>query len=178
VGSNQEKKIDIRLICATNMPLYEMVQENTFRQDLLYRINTVEIRVPALREREEDVPLLISHFLQVYTRKYKKAPIRIEPSVLTKLKKYEWPGNIRELQHAVERAVILNDGKVISSTELFLNRVRMPSTYTGRTLSLEEVERKYLMELIEKNEGNISRVAKELGMTRPALYRRINKYGL
>jgi transcriptional regulator with PAS, ATPase and Fis domain len=178
VGSHQEKKIDIRLICATNMPLYDMVQENTFRQDLLYRINTVEIRVPALRERGEDIPLLVNHFMQVYAKKYKKAPLRIESAVLAKLKKYDWPGNIRELQHAVERAVILSEGKVISSTELFLNRVRVPSTDSGRTLSLEEVERRYLMELIEKNKGNISRVAKELGMTRPALYRRINKYGL
>jgi DNA-binding NtrC family response regulator len=178
VGSHQEKKIDIRLICATNMPLYDMVQENTFRQDLLYRINTVEIRVPALRERGEDMPLLVNHFMQVYAKKYKKAPLRIESAVLAKLKKYDWPGNIRELQHAVERAVILSEGKVISSTELFLNQVRVPSTDSGRTLSLEEVERRYLMELIEKNKGNISRVAKELGMTRPALYRRINKYGL
>jgi DNA-binding NtrC family response regulator len=134
--------------------------------------------VPALREREEDIPLLITHFMQVYAKKYKKTQLRIDPAILSKLKKYEWPGNIRELQHAVERAVILSDGKAISSTELFPNRVRTPAANTGRTLSLEEVERKYLMELIEKNEGNISRVAKELGMTRPALYRRINKYGL
>jgi DNA-binding NtrC family response regulator len=178
VGAQQEKKIDIRLICATNMPLYEMVYENSFRQDLLYRINTVEIRVPALRERSEDIPLLIEHFMQVYTRKYKKPPLRLEPQVLNNLKKYEWPGNIRELQHAVERVVILSDGKVISSADLFLHKQRTPQKSTSRTLSLEEVERKYLMELIEKNEGNISKVAKELGMTRPALYRRINKYGL
>lgn len=178
VGAQQEKKIDIRLICATNMPLYEMVHENSFRQDLLYRINTVEIKVPALRERSEDIPLLIEHFMQVYTRKYKKPPLRIEPQVLTKLKKYEWPGNIRELQHAVERVVILSDGKVISSVDLFLHKQRAPQKNSSRTLSLEEVERNYLMELIEKNEGNISKVAKELGMTRPALYRRINKYGL
>jgi transcriptional regulator with PAS, ATPase and Fis domain len=178
VGSHQEKKIDIRLICATNMPLYDMVHQNTFRLDLLYRINTVEIRVPALRQREADIPLLVSHFMQVYTKKYKKTPPRIEPSVITRLKKYDWPGNIRELQHAVERAVILSDNKVISSADLFLNRVQVPHKPAVRTLSLEEVERKYLMELIEKNEGNISKVAKELGMTRPALYRRINKYGL
>jgi DNA-binding NtrC family response regulator len=178
VGSSQEKKLDIRLICATNMPLYDMVQENTFRQDLLYRINTVEIRVPALRERGEDLPLLVNHFMQVYTKKYKKPPLRIEHAVLNKLKKYNWPGNIRELQHAVERAVILTDNSVISSAELFLSRQQVPEKPAGRTLSLEEVERRYLVELIEKNEGNISRVAKELGMTRPALYRRINKYGL
>jgi transcriptional regulator with PAS, ATPase and Fis domain len=178
VGSSQEKKLDIRLICATNMPLYDMVQENTFRQDLLYRINTVEIRVPALRERGEDLPLLVNHFMQVYTKKYKKPPLRIEHAVLNKLKKYNWPGNIRELQHAVERVVILTDNSVISSAELFLSRQQVPEKPAGRTLSLEEVERRYLMELIEKNEGNISRVAKELGMTRPALYRRINKYGL
>lgn len=178
VGSHQEKKVDIRLICATNMPLHEMVYENTFRQDLLYRINTVEIRVPALRERAEDIPLLIGHFLTMYARKYKKPALRIEPAVLAKLKKYTWPGNIRELQHAVERAVILSEGTSISSPDLFLNQVRMPTTQPGRTLTLEEVERNYLRELIEKYEGNISKVARELGMTRPALYRRLNKYGL
>ncbi|QHT71345.1 sigma-54-dependent Fis family transcriptional regulator [Rhodocytophaga rosea] len=178
LGSVHEKNINIRLICATNMPLHEMVQENTFRQDLLYRINTVEIRVPALRERKEDIPSLLTHFMQVYTRKYKKPPIRLEPSVLSRLKKYEWPGNIRELQHAVERAVILSEHPVISSAELFLQKQSLPAKNAGRTLSLEEVERNYLKELIEKNEGNISKVAKELGMTRPALYRRINKYGL
>lgn len=178
VGSHQEKKVDIRLICATNMPLHEMVYENTFRQDLLYRINTVEIRVPALRERAEDIPLLISHFLTIYARKYKKPALRIEPAVLAKLKKYTWPGNIRELQHAVERAVILSESTSISSPDLFLNQVRMPTIQPGRTLTLEEVERNYLRELIEKYEGNISKVARELGMTRPALYRRLNKYGL
>jgi two-component system, NtrC family, response regulator HydG len=178
VGSHREKKIDVRLICATNMPLHEMVQENSFRQDLLYRINTVEIRVPALRERAGDIPLLIEHFLMMYARKYKKTPLRIESAVLNKLKKYPWPGNVRELQHAVERAVILSEGGVISSPDLFLNQVRLPEKTTGRTLSLEEVERNYLKELLERNEGNISKVARELGMTRPALYRRLNKYGL
>lgn len=178
VGSHQEKKVDVRLVCATNMPLHEMVYENTFRQDLLYRINTVEIRVPALRERIEDIPLLMGHFMNLYAKKYKKTPLRIEPSVLAKLKKYDWPGNIRELQHAVERAVILSDGQVISSPELFLSQVHTPQKNTARTLSLDEIERNYLRELIEKNQGNISKVAKELGMTRPALYRRINKYGL
>jgi DNA-binding NtrC family response regulator len=178
LGSIHEKSVNIRLICATNMPLYEMVAQNTFRQDLLYRINTVEIRVPALRERKEDIPLLISHFMQLYGRKYKKASLRLEPQVVSRLKKYDWPGNIRELQHAVERAVILHEHPVISSAELFLQKQRLPVRNSGRTLSLEEVERNYLKELIEKNEGNISKVAKELGMTRPALYRRINKYGL
>jgi DNA-binding NtrC family response regulator len=178
VGATQEKKIDVRLICATNMPLHEMVAENTFRQDLLYRINTVEVQVPALRERAEDIPLLINHFLSLYTKKYKKTGLRVETAVVNKLKKYHWPGNIRELQHAVERAVILNNGNVISSAEVFLGQTRKVVRKEEKTLTLEEVERNYLVELIEKNEGNISKVAKELGMTRPALYRRINKYGL
>jgi DNA-binding NtrC family response regulator len=178
VGSNQEKALDIRLICATNMPLHDMVQENTFRQDLLYRINTVEIRVPALRERTEDIPLLLTHFLSQYARKYKKPALKVEAPVITRLKKYAWPGNIRELQHAVERAVILSNDPVIQSADVFLGQVHLPRPKPAKTLSLDEVERQYLTELISKNGGNLSRVAKELGMTRPALYRRIHKHGL
>jgi len=178
VGSHQEKALDIRLICATNMPLYHMVQENTFRQDLLYRINTVEMRVPALRERLEDIPLLLAHFVNVYARKYKKPAPRIEAPVLTRLKKYDWPGNIRELQHAVERVVILTTEPVITSADVLLGQMRPAVPKPEKTLSLDEVERRYLAELIDKNGGNLSKVAKELGMTRPALYRRIHKYGL
>jgi transcriptional regulator with PAS, ATPase and Fis domain len=178
VGASQEKRIDIRLICATNMPLNTMVQENTFRQDLLYRINTVEIDVPALRERAEDIPLLLHHFLTLYARKYKKPILRVETHVINRLKKYQWPGNIRELQHASERAVILNSGPVVSTTDVFIGKVLLQEKHAEKTLTLDEVERRYLMELIDKNGGNISKVAKELGMTRPALYRRINKYGL
>jgi two-component system, NtrC family, response regulator HydG len=160
------------------MPLYEMVQENTFRQDLLYRINTVEMRVPALRERPEDIPLLLNHFIGVYARKYKKTAPKVEASVLTRLKKYDWPGNIRELQHAVERVVILTTEPVITSADVFLGQMRPAAPKPEKTLSLDEVERRYLAELIDKNGGNLSKVAKELGMTRPALYRRIHKYGL
>ncbi|MBC7922286.1 MAG: sigma-54-dependent Fis family transcriptional regulator [Ferruginibacter sp.] len=186
VGANQEKAIDVRLICATNQPLHEMVHDHTFRQDLLYRINTVEIRVPALRERREDVPLLVDHFLRLYAKKYQKAGLRVEAPVIERLQKYDWPGNIRELQHAVERAVILTDGPVVSSADVLLSQVRPPNQQAGgrpplrevETLTLEEVERRYLMELIGQNGGNVSKVAKALGMTRPALYRRINKHGL
>lgn len=178
VGSNQEKTLDIRLICATNMALYDMVHENTFRQDLLYRINTVEISVPALRERAEDIPLLLTHFLNLYARKYKKPAPIVESSVLSRLKKYEWPGNIRELQHAVERAVILTNDPVVSSADVFLGQMRRLPVKLEKPLSLDEVECQYLRVMIDKNGGNLSKVAKELGMTRPALYRRIHKYGL
>src|SRR5690606_8769904 len=108
-GSNKDTPIDIRLICATNMPLYEMVKENRFRQDLLYRINTIEIEVPPLRDRFEDIPLLANHFLKLYAEKYQKSVNRISESAITRMHKHPWPGNIRELQHAIERAVILSN---------------------------------------------------------------------
>ncbi|MES2733810.1 MAG: sigma-54 dependent transcriptional regulator [Bacteroidota bacterium] len=177
VGSHQMKALDIRLICATNMPLHEMVADKTFRPDLLYRINTVEIRMPSLRERVEDIPLLFNHFLHQYGKKYRKIGLKAEKQTLDQLKKYAWPGNIRELQHAVERAVILSEGKVITANDLF-SRTPTAASTSGRTLTLEEVEKNYLIEVIHRYQGNISKVALELGMTRPALYRRINKYGL
>src|SRR5688500_18655328 len=126
VGSNKEISVDFRLICATNMPLDEMVYEKKFRQDLLYRMNTVQIRVPSLRERSEDIPLLLEYYLQRYAQKYKRPGVKIDKSVIAKLKKYAWPGNIRELQHAVERAIILNENKVIQSAELFITSKGAP----------------------------------------------------
>jgi DNA-binding NtrC family response regulator len=178
VGSHQARAVNIRLISATNMPLYEMVTSKTFRPDLLYRINTVEIRMPSLRERVEDIPLLLHHFLNLYGKKYKKSALKVDKQTVERLKKYAWPGNIRELQHAVERAVILSDGKVITASNLFPSTIIPPASVPNRTLKLDEVEKNYLIEVIHRYRGNISKVAQELGMTRTALYRRINKYGL
>src|SRR5688572_10690210 len=145
VGSNAEIPVDFRLICATNMPLNEMVYEKTFRQDLLYRMNTVEIRVPSLRERIEDIPLLLDHFLRRYSQKYKRQDMTVEKSVVSRLKKYHWPGNIRELQHAVERAVILNEGKTIRSPELLINNTTIQPKKEDHPVTLEDMEKRFIM---------------------------------
>lgn len=179
LGSNKETPIDVRLICATNMPLYQMVKENKFRQDLLYRINTVEISVPPLRERIEDIPLLVEHFLKDYCKKYKMPNRRVNASTLKRLEKHHWPGNIRELQHAVERAVIMSESNILQPHDFFLSQ--MDENDEGgqpETFNLEETERILIRKVIDKHGGNISKAAKELGLTRASLYRRIEKYGL
>ena len=179
LGTNREIPIDVRVICATNMPLYQMVNDGKFRQDLLYRINTVEIQVPALRERSEDIPLLAEHFLSVYARKYKVATKRISPHTLKRLQKHNWPGNIRELQHAIERAVILSEENILQPHDFF-----MPQAEDDRrdsqplNFNLEETEKALIRKVIDKHGGNISRAARELGLTRASLYRRIEKYGI
>lgn len=178
VGSNKETPVNFRLICATNMPLHEMVYEKKFRQDLLYRINTVEIRVPSLRERSEDISLLIEYFLQRYGQKYKRQDMKVDKGVIAKLKKYHWPGNIRELQHAVERAVILNEGKVIQSVELLINNTIHHPKKDNQPLTLDEMEKQFILQTLADHEGNVSNTARTLGMTRTALYRRMKKHGL
>lgn len=178
VGSGKDIPIDIRLICATNMPLHEMVYEKKFRQDLLYRINTVEIRVPSLRERNEDVPLLAEHFLNVYGKKYKRPGMKIDKSVLSKLQKYHWPGNIRELQHAIERAVILSEDGTIRSAELLTGNSTPLAHKSDKPLTMDEMERQFILQSLEENDGNVTLTAKVLGMTRTALYRRMKKHGI
>ena len=179
VGATQEIAVNFRLICATNMSLNDMVYEKKFRQDLLYRINTVEIRVPPLRERQEDIPLLAEHFLTVYGRKYKRPGMKIEKGVMQKMKKYFWPGNIRELQHAVERAVILNEEKTIESAELLINpNALKPKQDTQQPRTLEEMEKLFILQSLDDNDGNVSQTAVALGMTRTALYRRMKKHGI
>lgn len=178
IGSNKEIPIDVRLICATNMPLYEMVQENKFREDLLYRINMVEIRVPALRERISDIPLLLEYFLSIYSRKYKKDKFKILQSTLNKLKKYSWPGNIREFQHAVERAVILSEKRTLHFTDFTADHNVIRGNEIKDTFNLDEIEKRYILRAIKKNNGNITRTAEDLGITRTALYRRLEKHGL
>ena len=177
VGSSKEINVNFRLICATNMPLAEMVADNKFRQDLLYRINTVEIKIPALNERPDDIPLLIEHFFGVYSKKYGKTNMKIGKNIYPALKNYDWPGNIRELQHATERAVILSESNIIDSPELFVNqpasqvKIHEPKT-------LDDMEKTFIIEALEANKGNATATAKQLGLTRTALYRRLNKYGL
>ena len=177
VGSNQAQPVDIRLICATNMPLHKMVQEGTFRQDLLYRINTVEVRVPPLCERVEDIPLLAQHYLSYYAKKYHKLVKLITPEAMDRLKRYAWPGNIRELQHAIERAVIMTDSDTLQESDFLLSR-SITSGATNNTLNLDEVERTAIAKALQMHNGNISKAADELGLTRASLYRRMEKYGL
>ena len=180
LGTNKEVSIDVRLVCATNMPLFQMVNENKFRQDLLYRINTVEIHVPSLRERPEDVSALLEHFLEIYCRKYKIPAKRVNASTLKRLEKHNWPGNIRELQHAVERAVIMSESNILQTSDFFLSPVEeTPSgVISTSNMKLEETEKMLIRKVVDKHGGNISKAAKELGLTRASLYRRIEKYGI
>ncbi|OEK04179.1 sigma-54-dependent transcriptional regulator [Roseivirga misakiensis] len=178
VGSNKEVSIDIRLVCATNMPLYDMVKEGTFRQDLLYRINTVELRVPSLAERKDDMELLVKHFMNMYGKKYKKPNMRIDAATLNKLKRYNWPGNIRELQHAIERAIILSEENKLTTNDFLLQTSSQSESSADETLNLTEMEKRLILKALDKNNGNVTRAAKELGLDRLALYRRLQKYGL
>jgi DNA-binding NtrC family response regulator len=179
LGSNKPLDIDVRLICATNIPIHERVAQNHFRQDLLYRINTVEIHMPSLRERPEDTPLLVDHFLKIYCKKYHKSLKRVNAAAMKKLEKYHWPGNVRELQHALERAVIMSDSKVLQPTDFFLlARETKEDALFFDNYNLEEIERLVIGKAISKHKGNISHAARELGLSRTALYRRLEKYGL
>ncbi len=180
LGTNKEIAIDIRLVCATNMPLYQMVNEGKFRQDLLYRINTVEIHVPSLRERPGDIPQLVEYFLDVYARKYKMPAKRLNASTLKRLEKHNWPGNIRELQHAVERAMIMSESTILQPSDFFLTPVEdaLTDTVSTSNMNLEETEKMLIRKVVDKHGGNISKAAKELGLTRASLYRRIEKYGI
>ncbi len=180
IGANKPMAIDIRLICATNMPVYDMVTDNTFRQDLLYRINTVEIQLPPLRNRLEDIPLLAEHFVKSYASKYRKAVSSINPATIKKLQKYSWPGNIRELQHAIERAIIMSDSDTLNPEDFFFLSQKSESTNIPEpeTYNLDDVEKGVIERVVNKHNGNISKAAKELGLTRASLYRRLEKYGL
>ncbi len=180
LGSNKPIPIDVRLVCATNMPLYHMVNENKFRQDLLYRINTVEVTIPPLRERFEDIPLLLEHFLGKYCKKYKMGMKRLSPSTLKRFERHNWPGNIREFQHAVERAVIMSESNILEPSDFFLSQIEedKPDELHTTNLNLKVTEKILIRKVIDKHGGNISKAAKELGLTRASLYRRIEKYGL
>jgi DNA-binding NtrC family response regulator len=178
VGATKDIAVDFRLICATNLNLHEMVSEKKFRQDLLYRINTVEIRIPPLRERPDDIPLLADHFLQMYSKKYKRSGMKLDKMVIHKMQKYGWPGNIRELQHAVERAVILSDDKVIHSPELLISANNIKAKAESSPKTLDEMEKLFILHSLDENNGNVSQTALALGMTRTAFYRRLKKHGI
>ena len=185
LGTNKPRPIDIRLICATNMPLYEMLREGSFRQDLLYRINTVEINLPPLRERREDIKLLAAHFLGIYSQKYDRPHLHLSEGTLRRLSEYHWPGNIRELDHAMERAVILCDGNELHAEDFYFaqGEPAVPQQSTVGAMAendytLEALEKMIVQKALVKHAGNITHAAKELGITRTALYRRIEKHGL
>lgn len=183
LGSTEEIDLDLRLICATNQPIHQLVSEKRFRQDLLYRINTVELVVPPLRERTQDISLLAQHYLDQYQLRYRKQGLTISRTALHKLEQHPWPGNIRELQHAVERAVILADGPVLEPDDFRLEAptsspASRPESSVDEALKLEEMERELIRKALERNQGNVSQTARDLGITRTALYRRLEKHGL
>jgi len=179
VGSNKPIPVDVRLICATNTNIHESVTENKFRQDLLYRINTVEIHLPPLRERTGDIPLLAEHFLKIYSKKYKKIIRSISAAAGKKLAQYHWPGNVRELQHAIERAVIMSDSGSLEPDDFLLQASGQKVTDLElETYNLDEIERTIINKVLKQCQGNITQASAELGLTRTSLYRRMEKYDL
>jgi two-component system, NtrC family, response regulator HydG len=178
VGSNKTRAIDVRLICATNKAVYKMVAENNFRQDLLYRINTIEIQLPALRDRKEDIPLLADYFLHIYAKKYNRTVTELSSAVIKQLQKHNWPGNVRELQHAMERAVILCQTDTLQPENFKGFTLNNDSITTIESLQLEEVEVLMIKKALSKHNGNITETARELGLTRASLYRRLDKFGI
>lgn len=179
VGSNKPLSVDVRLICATNINIHELVEEERFRQDLLYRINTVEIHLPPLRERTGDLPILAEYFMKSYAKKYKKQITKISQASIKKLAQYSWPGNVRELQHALERAVIMCESTTLEPEDFFLSTPKKKGEeFEIENFNLEEVEKKIILKVIKQYQGNITKAAKELGLTRTSLYRRMEKYEL
>jgi two-component system response regulator HydG len=181
LGTNKAVDIDIRLICATNLPLSELANETRFRKDLIYRINTVEINMPPLRRRSEDIVILAKHFAKLYATKYLKPAMDFEPAALQKLRMYNYPGNVRELQYTIERAVIMADDHIMRADDLIFSILESPSdnsTIDIDNVPLSTMEKNAILKVIEKHSGNITRAAKELGLTRTALYRRLSKYDI
>ncbi len=180
LGTNNSIPIDIRLICATNMPLQEMVDSNEFRQDLLYRINTVEIYLPPLRQRADDIDILGEHFLKSYCNKYRKPYKKLSANILKHLKTYHWPGNVREFQHAIERAVIMSETGELNNDDFFFLSQKPEGNIEDAmdTFNLDSMEKALIQKAISKHGGNISKAAKDLGLTRASLYRRLEKHGL
>jgi transcriptional regulator with PAS, ATPase and Fis domain len=174
IGSNQLIPTDIRLICATNRNLESMVKEGLFREDLLYRINTIQIELPPLRDRGDDIFILAEFFLKKYAYKYNKPSLKINQQAHEKLLKYSWPGNIRELQHTIEKAVILSESTVLKSDDFYLKHTGQVNSMSSFT-TLEEMEKQMIRQTLEKNNGNFTAAADQLGITRQTLYNRFKK---
>ena len=180
LGTNKAVDIDIRLICATNLPIHELANETRFRKDLIYRINTVEITMPPLRRRKEDIEILARHFADLYAGKYMKPAVDFDLAALQKLTLYAYPGNVRELQYAIERAVIMADEPIIKAEDLLFSILETQADPTAEhdNVPLSAMEKNAILRVIDKHSGNITKAAKELGLTRTALYRRLSKYDI
>ncbi len=181
LGTNAPISIDIRLISATNAPIKEMASQNQYRKDLIYRLNTIEIMLPPLRVRGNDVIVLGEYFMKIYAEKYRKTLFGIDDKAKEKLRKYAFPGNIRELQHSLERAVIMSDNQELTARDLDLNsslESPMMVNFENSTLRIDELEKSTILKAIERHDGNITKAARELGLTRTALYRRLGKYDI
>lgn len=177
LGETKERMVDVRIICATNKPIYEAVQEGEFRQDLLYRINTIEVNLPALRDRGKDIVVLAAHFLNVFKKKYDKSELTYSNLALQEMQNYNWPGNIREMENMIERAVILVESEIISEYDLHFSSMGIVAL-SKENLNLEDMEGILVHKAMQKHKGNISKAAEELGLTRAALYRRIEKHNI
>ncbi|ULQ54375.1 sigma-54-dependent transcriptional regulator [Flavihumibacter fluvii] len=180
LGSNTPIPIDVRLICATNLPISELANENRFRKDLIYRINTVEIIMPPLRKRGKDILLLANYFNTMYSKKYMKPLLNFDESATDKLLTYAFPGNVRELQYTIERAVIMAEGEVLKASDLLFSPIEFVTEDNDEPseLKLSAIEKNTILKVIEKHNGNITKAARELGLTRTALYRRLSKYDI
>jgi two-component system, NtrC family, response regulator HydG len=178
LGSNEQIPVDIRLICATNLPLTELANESKFRKDLVYRINTVEITIPPLRKRKDDILMLAKHYAKIYADKYIKPTPDFDGACKEKLMQYTFPGNVRELQYSIERAVIMAEGDVLKASDIIFSPLESSQNKMEEDgdLKLSNLEKNTILKVIEKHSGNISKAAKELGITRTALYRRLSKY--
>jgi len=176
VGSNKEIPVDIRLICATNHNLFKMVSEGKFREDLLYRINTIVIEVPPLRDRVDDIPILTNHFLKTNCERYGRGPMKISTPALEKLANHDWPGNVRELQHSVEKAVILSDSPVLKPSDFVFSAPARILPHNEMTL--DEMEKRMIIDSMRRHGNNMSIIARKLGITRQTLYNKIRKYGI
>jgi len=177
VGSSKTHKVDVRVLSATNADLKIESAEGRFRSDLLFRLNTVELHIPPLRERKEDIPLLAAHFLNIYAQRYRKPVKGYEPAAMQRMLDHPWPGNVRELDHATERAVLITTSEQIQSADLGLESERAGSAKI-EDMSLEDVESLLIKKALTRHSGNISHAAEALGLSRSALYRRMQKYGL
>jgi transcriptional regulator with PAS, ATPase and Fis domain len=177
LGSNEKIKTDVRLICATNLPYEKLNDEKIFRRDLLYRINTLVIHLPPLRERKDDIPLLVDFFIKKYAKKYHKKITKISKDAIKKLQKYHWPGNVRELEHIIERSLIMSENQELKTNDILLN-INTAKTENVVQLNLEEIEKNAINNALIKAGGNLSETAKILGIGRTTLYRKMEKYGL
>ena len=178
VGSNDLIPVDIRLICATNRNLGELVQRGEFREDLLYRINTIHLEIPPLRQRPEDILPLAERFIARFCRQYGKPQLTPDDEAREKLMRHPWYGNIRELEHAVEKAVIICDGSTLTAGSFQLSRPSAPATHAAEATTLEAMERQMIARALQTCEGNLSAVAASLGITRQTLYNKMKRYGL